>query len=468
MNRRIFVDMDGTLAKWNNVKTEELYEKGYYENLVPNDRLLNNIKQLIKDGEDIYILSSYLNDSEYALAEKNSWLNRYLPEIPYDKRIFVHYGDNKKDYILNGITSFDYLIDDYAKNLIEWKEAGGTGIKYLNDINHTNGTWDGFLIKDDENLYENLSLIFNYPNHPDEKFNERFIELHQNFLSAIDEYRHSVDKPLEQFLNAEIKMKDAKEDFLNERKRLLDFFKIEEVSRWLDEGDMVIHYQVNFKDNTPLFDGYTFIDIPSERLTKDMIINDVLKTSFNDKIDITKVSPKVKSFVDDILSVDHEGSVRLYDEDLIDSWDMSKYELADTMKEIETELTNLGIRSTIDINYTSDGCVSYIDINPAIISEFDFTNEYHKPKQETKIFDYNINGKDVRCELQYNEKMGGYSVVGYTVDKENNSPEKIQQVLTKEELSQVQAKLLNEINNLFDSQSFDMDDLDRDIMDDMY
>lgn len=177
MNRRIFVDMDGTLAKWNNVKTEELYEKGYYENLVPNDRLLNNIKQLIKDGEDIYILSSYLNDSEYALAEKNSWLNRYLPEIPYDKRIFVHYGDNKKDYILNGITSFDYLIDDYAKNLIEWKEAGGTGIKYLNDINHTNGTWDGFLIKDDENLYENLSLIFNYPNHPDEKFNERFIEL---------------------------------------------------------------------------------------------------------------------------------------------------------------------------------------------------------------------------------------------------------------------------------------------------
>lgn len=35
MSRRIFVDMDGTLAKWNDVATEVLYEKGYYANLEP-------------------------------------------------------------------------------------------------------------------------------------------------------------------------------------------------------------------------------------------------------------------------------------------------------------------------------------------------------------------------------------------------------------------------------------------------
>ena len=34
MNRRIFIDMDGTLARWKEVsKTDELYEQGYYYNL---------------------------------------------------------------------------------------------------------------------------------------------------------------------------------------------------------------------------------------------------------------------------------------------------------------------------------------------------------------------------------------------------------------------------------------------------
>lgn len=59
MSRRIFVDMDGTLAKWNDVATEVLYEKGYYANLEPNYFLLDEIRRLIKNGEDVYILSSF-------------------------------------------------------------------------------------------------------------------------------------------------------------------------------------------------------------------------------------------------------------------------------------------------------------------------------------------------------------------------------------------------------------------------
>ena len=96
MNRRIFVDMDGTLAEWiENESTDVLYEKGYYENLKPNELLLQTIKRLINKGEDIYILSSFLNDSKYALEEKNNWLDRYLPELSKNKRIFIKYGDNK-------------------------------------------------------------------------------------------------------------------------------------------------------------------------------------------------------------------------------------------------------------------------------------------------------------------------------------------------------------------------------------
>ena len=36
---RLFVDMDGTLAKWNEVQYEEqLLEEGYYRNLKPNQK----------------------------------------------------------------------------------------------------------------------------------------------------------------------------------------------------------------------------------------------------------------------------------------------------------------------------------------------------------------------------------------------------------------------------------------------
>lgn len=183
MTRRIFVDMDGTLAKWNNVSTKDLYEKGYYRNLEPNQNLINEIKRLIDDREDVYILSSFLSDSEYALVEKNLWLDEHLPEISCDKRIFVHYGDNKKDYIINGVTALDYLIDDYTKNLLDWKEAGGTGIKFLNGINHTRKTWKGFLLKADNMFSDNLKSIFDKSSSFNNYLSNEFID-----HDIVDEY----------------------------------------------------------------------------------------------------------------------------------------------------------------------------------------------------------------------------------------------------------------------------------------
>lgn len=146
---RIFVDMDGTLAKWNNVEFEELFEEGYYRNLEPNMNILNEVNHLISQGEDVYILSAYLTESDYAKKEKQEWVNQYLPELPEEKQIFVPYGTNKAEYLkehYSPITNTDYLIDDYTKNLLEWKEFGGIGVKYLNGINHTKGTWNGLML----------------------------------------------------------------------------------------------------------------------------------------------------------------------------------------------------------------------------------------------------------------------------------------------------------------------------------
>lgn len=160
MKPRFFIDMDGTLAEWRDIKSNsELYQKGYYESLKPNNYLLEEVKNLIKEGKDIYILSSFLSDSDYALKEKNIWLNKYLPELPVQKRIFVPYGDVKYKYLPSKITSFDYLIDDHTKNLLDWKEAGGTEIKFLNGINHIKGVWQGLLLREDENISKNFNWI---------------------------------------------------------------------------------------------------------------------------------------------------------------------------------------------------------------------------------------------------------------------------------------------------------------------
>lgn len=142
--QRLFVDMDGTLAEFKTVDTlETLYEKDYFINLKPNENVLGAIKQLIADNDiDVYILSAYLTDSRYALEEKNAWLDKYLPELPQEKKLFVPCGTDKSVAVPGLIRPDDYLLDDYTKNLSEW-EPPARGIKLINGINHTNGTWQG-------------------------------------------------------------------------------------------------------------------------------------------------------------------------------------------------------------------------------------------------------------------------------------------------------------------------------------
>jgi len=139
---RLFVDMDGTIAVFKKVDAlEALYEKGYFLNLEPIRNVLNAVRILCGSPDvEVCILSSVLSDSEYALKEKNAWLDRYLPGIDAAHRIFPPCGADKKNYIPDGVRANDYLLDDYTNNLILWQPPA-RGIKLLNGINHTNGTW---------------------------------------------------------------------------------------------------------------------------------------------------------------------------------------------------------------------------------------------------------------------------------------------------------------------------------------
>lgn len=150
--QRLFVDMDGTLAVFQPVEQlETLYEKGYFEKLQPMDTVLAAVKNIIHECPEIevHILSAYLSDSPYALQEKNKWLDRYLPELPRESRVFLPCGADKKDYIPGGIRSSDVLVDDYTQNLQLWQPPA-RGIKLLNGINHTKGTWQHDRIRYDK------------------------------------------------------------------------------------------------------------------------------------------------------------------------------------------------------------------------------------------------------------------------------------------------------------------------------
>ena len=142
---RVFVDMDGVLNKWEYVGYDTLYEKGFFRSREPNENVIKNVKELIKHPcFDVYVLSACLMDSPYAMQEKREWLEEYLPELHEDKYIFTPCGVNKVDYIPGGVKSTDILLDDYSKNLFDWDRASGIGIKVLNGVNNSKGTWKDY------------------------------------------------------------------------------------------------------------------------------------------------------------------------------------------------------------------------------------------------------------------------------------------------------------------------------------
>jgi|GEM_PF-263053 len=164
MKKRLFVDMDGVLTEFKRISDMSvLYTQKYFENLLPHENLLGAVRNIVLKKEiDVFILSSYLSDSAYAKNEKNTWLDKNIPEIDAEHRIFVPNGENKANYVPNKISSDDFLIDDFTENLNKWKSAGGRCVKIINEINNTKRTWRGNKIRFDKSasiLETNLSEI---------------------------------------------------------------------------------------------------------------------------------------------------------------------------------------------------------------------------------------------------------------------------------------------------------------------
>jgi Uncharacterized protein conserved in bacteria len=165
MKRRLFVDMDGVLTEWKPSKNSiDLYEEGYFRYLLPQVHVVRAIKKLITNQVcEVFSLSAYLMDSNYALQEKKEWLNEHIPEIPSSSRIFVPCGSDKHAALPGGIRPDDILLDDYTRNLLAWADYA-VGIKLLNGINHTHGTWKGYCVThtSEHGLVSSINKILNY------------------------------------------------------------------------------------------------------------------------------------------------------------------------------------------------------------------------------------------------------------------------------------------------------------------
>lgn len=117
---KIFLDLDGTLARFNVRNALERFatEKGFFANLKAYKNI-EDINEMAKCG-NVYIISASPN--EQADIDKIAWVSHYLPNINLLTNVFIcRCGENKADYLkAKGIDIKNTcLLDDYTKNLVE-------------------------------------------------------------------------------------------------------------------------------------------------------------------------------------------------------------------------------------------------------------------------------------------------------------------------------------------------------------
>ena len=147
---KIFLDLDGTLAKFNVRNALERFDKeeGFFARLKAY-KDIEIVNELAKTN-NLFIISASPN--EQADKDKMTWLTKYLPNINVENITICRIGENKAKIIQDKynitINEQCYLLDDYTKNLNEWESVGGIGIKRLTSVSdNSTKKWKGLELK---------------------------------------------------------------------------------------------------------------------------------------------------------------------------------------------------------------------------------------------------------------------------------------------------------------------------------
>jgi 5'(3')-deoxyribonucleotidase len=148
--KKIFLDLDGTLAKFNVPNALERFDKeeGFFKNLGAY-KGIEVVNELARDNA-LFIISASPN--EQADKDKMIWIEKFLPNININNITICRIGENKAKIIMNKynitINEQCYLLDDYTKNLNEWENFGGKGIKRITKVaDNSTKKWQGLELR---------------------------------------------------------------------------------------------------------------------------------------------------------------------------------------------------------------------------------------------------------------------------------------------------------------------------------
>lgn len=154
-NIKIFLDLDGTLARFNvpNALNRFKSEPNFFRNLKAYKGI--EIIDRMAQAQDLYIISA--SPHFHADWDKLVWIKKYLPHIKNKNIVLCRIGENKARVIkkeLNiDIDSSCILLDDYTRNLEQWQQLGGIGIKRLTAVaDNSTGKWKGLTLKNLKDL----------------------------------------------------------------------------------------------------------------------------------------------------------------------------------------------------------------------------------------------------------------------------------------------------------------------------
>lgn len=159
--KKIFLDLDGTLARFNvrNALTRFDNEIGFFAKLLAYKNI-EEINEMAKIG-NVYIISASPN--KQADQDKMQWINKYLPSMPLKNIVFCRIGENKAEIIKEKVgvdIKGNILLDDYTKNLEQWESAGGVGIKRLTSVaDNSTRKWKGLAIRNLRELAGAVTLV---------------------------------------------------------------------------------------------------------------------------------------------------------------------------------------------------------------------------------------------------------------------------------------------------------------------